>query len=157
MTPERKRQYLAEWRNKNRDRIKEYNRRNGKLNRQRRKSRGLCMWCGRRKPRKDRTYCALCADRHKVLRRRRTVERYGINEKEYTMLLKKQKGRCGICRKLPTRKALAIDHNHKTKKVRGLLCGNCNNGLGRFKDSINRLKAAVEYLTRAKSELVWVN
>jgi hypothetical protein len=41
---------------------------------------------------------------------------------------------------------LAIDHDHKSGVVRGLLCNNCNRGLGRLKDSVALLNAAVRYL-----------
>lgn len=41
---------------------------------------------------------------------------------------------------------LFVDHNHETKKVRGLLCTNCNAGLGMFKDSIEKLELAIDYL-----------
>ena len=39
-----------------------------------------------------------------------------------------------------------IDHNHKTNKIRGILCGNCNMGLGHFKDNLDVLKNAIKYL-----------
>lgn len=47
-----------------------------------------------------------------------------------------------ICKK----EELVIDHNHQTGKVRGLLCANCNNGLGFFMDNIENLKEAIRYL-----------
>lgn len=42
--------------------------------------------------------------------------------------------------------ALVMDHNHKSGKFRGMLCNHCNRGLGNFKDNINTLQAAIEYL-----------
>jgi len=54
---------------------------------------------------------------------------------------------CDICQqKCPSGNNLALDHNHKTKEIRGLLCVNCNRGLGNFKDSILLLGKAIEYL-----------
>ena len=45
---------------------------------------------------------------------------------------------------------MAIDHDHATGKVRGLICYNCNIGLGHFKDSIDTLERAIEYLKESK-------
>lgn len=66
-----------------------------------------------------------------------------------------QKGLCAICgnsesaiTKKSTTRALTVDHNHKTKKVRELLCVNCNNGIGHFKEQIKYLKAAIAYLEK---------
>jgi len=56
--------------------------------------------------------------------------RFGINEKDYNLILKKQKGRCAICKKLPLNQRLDIDHNHTTGIIRGLLCRGCNRFLG---------------------------
>jgi len=43
---------------------------------------------------------------------------------------------------------LVMDHNHETGKFRGMLCNHCNRGLGNFKDNINNLQAAINYLQR---------
>lgn len=56
----------------------------------------------------------------------------------------RKKGLCALCRAAP---AVHVDHDHVTGKVRGLLCFNCNGGLGQFKDRIDVLQAAVDYLT----------
>jgi hypothetical protein len=63
-------------------------------------------------------------------------------------LLAAQGGRCAICVGEWTGHHIAphIDHDHATGKVRGLLCVNCNNGLGRFGDDPRRLRAAAQYL-----------
>lgn len=63
-----------------------------------------------------------------------------------------QDGRCAVCR-IPEAEApkgrLHLDHDHDTMVIRGLLCGNCNAGLGQFKDDLIRLLAAIDYLKRA--------
>ncbi len=75
---------------------------------------------------------------------------------EYNKSLKKQGGVCAICRNKETTKrngklkSLAVDHNHKTNKNRGLLCYNCNTALGKFKEDISLLYDAIEYLKRYK-------
>ncbi len=79
--------------------------------------------------------------------------RFGITQEQYEAILKKQDGLCAICSKpqgsgTNQDKRLAVDHDHKTGKIRGLLCTNCNPGLGFFKDDIVFLKRAIEYLER---------
>jgi len=83
---------------------------------------------------------------------------YGISPEEYKEKLKKQKNRCALCGNKETHKDgrsgkvrdLSVDHDHKTNKLRGLLCGNCNRGLGMFKDSIDLLLKAIKYLKKHK-------
>lgn len=76
---------------------------------------------------------------------------YGISSEEYFKQLEEQKGVCAICGKTPEKHNkrgvyLYADHDHKTGKVRGLLCYFCNIGLGFFRDDISILKEASEYL-----------
>lgn len=75
---------------------------------------------------------------------------YGITAAQYDEMLEKQNFKCAVCLKstdeFPER--LAIDHCHKTNKIRGLLCSGCNFGLGNFKDSIFLLEQAIKYLGR---------
>lgn len=75
---------------------------------------------------------------------------FRITPEDYSRMLAAQKGVCAICG-LPelTDRCLAVDHNHATGKVRGLLCHLCNRGTGMFKDSIATLSAAIEYLKRS--------
>jgi len=47
-----------------------------------------------------------------------------------------------------------VDHNHKTNKVRGLLCQRCNMGIGQFRDDPNLMARAVEYLTLAEATII---
>lgn len=70
-------------------------------------------------------------------------KRYGLTKKEYLAL-----GiNCMICGTNKTNTMrLHVDHDHKTGKVRGILCNNCNNGLGRFNDNPELLFKALEYL-----------
>lgn len=81
---------------------------------------------------------------------------YGINIEEYNRMEALQKGLCAICGKkeetIRNKKIinLSVDHDHVDGKIRGLLCCNCNNGLGRFKDCIDTLKEAVIYLEKHK-------
>lgn len=72
---------------------------------------------------------------------------YGITFEEFSIMLKAQGHRCAICKKR-FRKIPNVDHDHKTKIVRGLLCGTCNIGLGMFKDSSVFLESASGYLRR---------
>lgn len=72
---------------------------------------------------------------------------YGITLSDYNAMLNAQGGVCAICKQpCKTRRRLAVDHNHVTGKVRGLLCNACNNELGRFVDSSEILKAALDYI-----------
>lgn len=81
--------------------------------------------------------------------------RYGIGAAEYDAMLADQGGCCAICGLPETvlrnsvAMKLAVDHCHTTATVRGLLCGDCNNGLGRFKDDPELLRRAAAYLEGA--------
>lgn len=76
-----------------------------------------------------------------------TLKQYGLTPTSYSRLLDYQLGGCAICGREPTkRRRLAVDHNHRSGKVRGLLCTRCNVGLGLFDESIERLLEAVSYL-----------
>jgi hypothetical protein len=74
--------------------------------------------------------------------------KFDISEDDYTKMLVDQNYCCSICgrNELEFSRRLAVDHCHNTGKVRGLLCFNCNNGLGRFKDSTRLLNEAIKYL-----------
>lgn len=74
--------------------------------------------------------------------------KYDISLEEYMKMASDQEGACAICRKTP--KVLNVDHNHTTGLVRGLLCPNCNHGLGKFKDSQELLIKAAKYLESHK-------
>lgn len=86
--------------------------------------------------------------RAKYQTRRDTIlkNRYGIMEFDYDQIFKKQGGVCAICKSPPGAKRLDVDHCHTTKRLRGLLCNNCNRGLGHFKDNRAYLEKAITYL-----------
>jgi hypothetical protein len=91
------------------------------------------------------------------LRRRALRHNYKITLEQWEALRKGQNGVCAICGQPETlvrrgkTEPLATDHCHETKKVRGLLCHQCNNGLGRFFDSPVLLRAAADYIERCGS------
>lgn len=75
---------------------------------------------------------------------------YGITLEQYNQMLEDQDGVCAICGK-PDEvegRRMAVDHNHDTGEVRGLLCGTCNRGLGNFQDNIEMLEKAKDYLVK---------
>lgn len=71
--------------------------------------------------------------------------KYNLTQAEYNVMLEKQNGTCAICFSKCTR-ALAVDHEHSTGRVRGLLCNNCNRGIGHLKENVDTLKCAIDYL-----------
>lgn len=82
-----------------------------------------------------------------LINRRYLLKKYGITLEQYKYLFTKQKGECAICKK-KQKTSLVVDHCHKSKKIRGLLCITCNLSLGGFKDSIIQLKKAIKYLRK---------
>ncbi len=86
--------------------------------------------------------------------RKRVLHRQGLTEAQYTVLLDAQDQVCAICHSHNGRRHLCIDHDHKTGKVRALLCGNCNSALGHVGDNPDRLLQMAEYLkTHARAVL----
>ncbi len=75
---------------------------------------------------------------------------YGITIDERDAMEAAQGGMCAICGIIPSGEGRAnvlnIDHDHATGRIRGLVCPNCNHGLGKFKDSPVTLRAAADYL-----------
>lgn len=82
--------------------------------------------------------------------------RYGISQNVYDKILLSQNYKCAICIKdldFSNKSYVCIDHCHETKIVRGILCHNCNLGIGRFFDNILFLKNAIKYLERVKNDM----
>jgi len=82
----------------------------------------------------------------KSLKKHCIKQAYGLSVEEYTKLVEEHYGKCAICG--ANDDPLQVDHCHDTGKVRGLLCGPCNRGIGQLKDNIDTLKGAVLYLQR---------
>lgn len=75
--------------------------------------------------------------------------RYGLSIKDVEHLFSKQGKRCAICgRRNPGKRGWQIDHNHDTKKVRGILCLWCNVGISNLRESPQILLRAIQYLKR---------
>lgn len=92
--------------------------------------------------------CVLTATEHRLKkfgthRNANLIYKYGITADDYDKMYEEQKGLCWICQK---NKDLVVDHCHATGNIRGLLCQNCNTGLGMFEDNKEFLSRAVGYL-----------
>lgn len=75
--------------------------------------------------------------------------KYGIDYSEFIAMSNKQNNKCAICgNDLDMGKLTHVDHDHKTGKVRGILCRNCNHGLGNFMDDISLMAKAIDYLRK---------
>lgn len=84
--------------------------------------------------------------------RQRTLAKYDLTQDAYQALLRGQGGVCAICKKPPVEgeSFFPVDHDHETGTVRGILCLNCNTGLGKFKDNCEFLASAILYLKGTK-------
>lgn len=71
-------------------------------------------------------------------------QRYGIGRDDIERMKESQGGMCAICRR---GEATQVDHDHRTGKVRGILCPNCNAGLGALRDDPRLIYQAVDYLS----------
>lgn len=120
------------------------------------KQRGRCDRCFKRKARPNRTMCQPCATKHQAVYRQHIWKSKGLvfANGDYQQLLQQQGGGCAICGAYPKRVVkhsneirLHVDHDHKTFRVRGLLCGRCNRGLGMFDDSVTKMRNAIRYVT----------
>jgi hypothetical protein len=116
---ERRREHSRNWYAKNKDRYKDYTRKWREKNIQRARELGLSNQRWRK---------------------------YRITDEQYTAMKEASAGLCAICGQAAKR--LCIDHDHQSGRVRDLLCGQCNAGLGNFRENPATLSAAIEYLQR---------
>lgn len=88
-----------------------------------------------------------CCKKCNPIKKHRIKSQYGLHQESLNGLIELLEGKCEVCGEVPPR-GLVIDHCHASGKFRGMLCNNCNAGLGMFKDSPMRLATAIEYLNR---------
>lgn len=91
------------------------------------------------------TYEAYKLKTAEISRRSYLKKKWGMTVEEFNELRNFQQGLCAICK--INADILHIDHNHKTGKIRSLLCNNCNRGIGHLKESIEIMLAAINYIT----------
>ena len=120
-----------------------------------------CPPCGTSRRREkhaesQRVWRAANPERHAIAKAGHDLKRFGMTVEQYFQLLAEQGGRCAICRtdkpkgKGKTR-PFAVDHCHKTGRVRALLCHRCNGALGMVGDNPDILRDMIEYLKRHAS------
>jgi len=80
------------------------------------------------------------------------LKRYNLTLEQIDEILVSQDHKCGLCGRSLKEMKRAVDHDHKTGKVRGILCNRCNLGLAMFLDNADLLKVAINYLTETKSK-----
>lgn len=86
--------------------------------------------------------------------RRRDLGKYGMTKMDYDRMFLEQGGKCAVCRRTEEEAAtgkrrnrrLHVDHDHRTGKVRALLCGDCNGGLGLLRDNPELVREAANYI-----------
>ncbi len=87
------------------------------------------------------------AQERRSKRERQKLQQYGLTIEDYEQMLNTQGNVCAICGECnPSGRKLAVDHASQTHRVRGLLCSNCNMGIGLLKHSVDLLAAAQRYL-----------
>lgn len=81
-------------------------------------------------------------------RRTRNLKRFGLSHADYDRMMVAQGGKCSVCQAEYSwgGRRFSVDHCHDTGNVRGLLCSHCNTGIGHFKESLQNLQRAMEYL-----------
>jgi len=109
----------------------------------------ICIDCNKIKI-TNKKRCSLCEqikkDKEKLNKIYPLLSKYDISMENYIEMINKQHNKCKSCGCDFDIKRVCIDHDHETGIVRGLLCNQCNSGLGMFKDNIYSLLKAIDYL-----------
>ena len=111
--------------------------------------------------------CDACIDRPQCVRCRKRslynlnlLREYGITIEQYDEMCESQSDLCAICGQAETMthkgviRGLSVDHDHRTKKVRGLLCAGCNVAIGHLQHDENLLLKAIDYLRKTSDGVV---
>ena len=121
----------------------------------------ICLNCSKefKQKRKDQKFCCTsCTSKYSMRKWRKEnpeknlssklKSKFGITLEEYKEMFRKQNGCCACCGKhqLELTKTLNVDHDHSTDIVRGLLCWECNVGIGKLGDNLEGVMKAIKYL-----------
>lgn len=132
-------EYMREYRLVNGDKLRTYDKlrwSNLTPEQKREKMAGMRLWVQRN------------PEKRKLIRAYHAIRKYGISPEILEQMIAEQDNRCAICcnPQIASASRLAIDHDHKTDEVRGLLCNPCNTLLGMANDNVEVLEAAIAYL-----------
>lgn len=124
--------YHADWREKNKEKRAEYQR----------------DWYKDNREAVQKQHQEYYQNNKDAFRKNERKRRYGLTDEQYQEMYAKQEGKCAICRceDMGGKNGLHVDHDHEAGKVRALLCAQCNQGLGKFRDSVPTLQRAIAYL-----------
>lgn len=120
---------------------------------------GFYSWCRECKNKKDKEFRIDNPEKYKrKVRNSNLKKRYGLTFEDLERMLRDQDRKCVICGKelflhgasVDQAKIARVDHNHETGEIRGLLCDDCNTGLGKFRDNPEYLLKAASYLKKNK-------
>jgi len=114
---------------------------------------GLTSWCKLCCAKQSKVWYSNTQNKRKNYLNR-IKNKYGVSSEEYQKMFDEQEGKCLICEKHDddVKQRLHVDHCHQTGKVRGLLCFNCNAGMGNLGDDIVLLEKAIQYLKSYSQE-----
>lgn len=149
-------EYMAKWRNNNREICRNYQRKYRRNNLEKCRASNRA-YQSRHPNRRDKWveqnrdkvlgYQRICYIRKPEQWTAQSLKRnYGITLQQRNDMFDQQSGLCAICRDRSVGRRLQVDHDHKTGKVRKLLCPSCNNALGMVDDRPDLLKAMIAYL-----------
>lgn len=107
----------------------------------------ICKNCSKKKTYAYRQDQMSSKSKYIIARKSALKSKYNMTLEEYEILFNNQDGLCAICQKREKQnKLLAVDHCHKTGKIRGLLCSVCNTAIGKLNDDPKLLDKAARYL-----------